>query len=216
MFRQILWTQFKWTRVMLAILAVVAFLTPAVAWRLADLVSGSAAYAILIGFSNIGPTVALTSIVGAFVLAAQPWTVDAATRHVYALSLPVPWPRYVAMRFGAGLITLLVPTLALWFGSLLALSMVELPSTLRAYPGTLALRFLLASALAYAATFALQHLAGRKSALVLLFTMLGGGFIWFALMAAGFNEGLDRIGSWLTEWPGPFAIYTADWKLIDV
>lgn len=217
MFAQILWTQFRWTRTMVATLALLTFVAPAAMWRLTDAGTGEAgAAALMSGFANLGSILALLAMLGAFVLAAQPWTIDAATKHVYPLALPLPWTSYVAMRFAAGLLTLLVPTIALWLGSLLAVAMVELPSTLNAYPGTLALRFLLGAALIYAMTFALQYLAGRKSAVVLLVLLLVGLAIGFLLAFTGNVTLLARIGRWVSEWPGPFAVLVSDWKLIDV
>lgn len=216
MFKQILLTQFKWTRTTLAMITVLAFIAPAVAWRLGGMRHAPGARAVMDGFAVVGPAVALLAILGAFMLVVQPWTIDNSSKHVYALSLPITWSKYVGMRFAAGGLTLLVPTLALWFGALLALSSIDMPSTLRAYPGTLALRFLIAALLAHAATFALQYLAGRKAGvvmLVLLMTVLLGGFV---LESTGNSALLGSMGRYLTDWPGPLAIFAADWKLVDV
>ena len=214
-FRQILLTQLKWTRVTLAIVAVSAFVTPAVAWRMADISAGTAR-AVMIGFANIGPALALLSILAGFILAAQPWIIDAAAKHVYPLSLPMSWTRYVSTRFGAGVLTLLVPTFALWLGSVLTLTVIDLPATLNTYAGTLALRFLVATAFVYAVTFAIQYLAGRRSALVMLILLVGGSVIWFALMFFGQGDVISAIGRALTEWPGPLAVFVEDWMLVDV
>lgn len=216
MFRQVLYTQVKWTRVVLAIVAVLAFVTPAATWRLADLADGASARGMMGALSTVGPLLAMLAVVAGFVMAAQPWIVDAAAKHVYPLALPVTWTRYVGMRFAAGALTLLVPAAALWLGAVLLVAAIDLPPTLRAYPGALALRFLLGAALAYAMTFTLQYVAGRRSTLVALVILLAGIGVVMMLGFTGNEELLTRIGGWLGDWPGPFAVYLADWKLIDV
>ncbi|MDH5235632.1 MAG: hypothetical protein OEW77_11795 [Gemmatimonadota bacterium] len=219
MFTQILWTQLKWTRIPLAVLAVVTFAAPALAWRL-----GAAGYqgaasepmAIMVGFSAIGTVLMVTACLAGFVLVAHVWNLDAAAKHVYALSLPLPWSRFVAMRFGAGALSLLIPTLALWLGSLFALMMVQVPPTLHTYAGTLALRFLLGALLAYALSFLLQYVAGRRASAVLLVLLLSGVVVTFVLSVLGYTRLLDTIGHAIVEWPGPLAVFARDWKLVDV
>lgn len=216
MFKQIVLTQFKWTRTTLAMITVVAFVAPAAAWRLGGMMNVPGARAVMNGFMAVGPGVALLAIIGGFILVVQPWTVDHAAKHVYPLSLPISWSRYVGMRFAAGSLTLLVPTLALWLGALLALSSIELPATLRAYPGTLALRFLMAALMAHAATFALQYVAGKKAGIVMLVLLMTVLITGFMFDVTGNSAVLASIGRFLTDWPGPLAIFASDWKLVDV
>lgn len=218
MFTQILWTQLKWTRTLLAVLAVVTFAAPSLAWRLGDAGAGSASAptAIMVGFSAVGPILMVIACLAGFVLVAHTWNLDGAAKHVYALSLPLPWSRFVAMRFGAGALSLLIPTLALWLGSLVALLMVQMPPTLHSYAGTLALRFLLGALLAYALSFLLQYLAGRRAPVVLLVLLLAVVGVTFVLGMLGYTRLLGTIGHALVEWPGPLAVFARDWKLIDV
>jgi hypothetical protein len=218
MFRTILFTQLRWTRLLVVGMAVVSFLVPAIAWWLGGM---SAQYperpgAIIIGFQSVGGMLMLVAGLGAFFVAAYPWMMDAASRHVFALSLPIRWREYLAMRFGAGALTLLLPALTLYLGSLFALSMLELPATLRAYPGTLALRFLAASLLAYSLTFAVQYIAGRRAALVIVGVVVGGAVLSFGLRMFGLGGALDGLVSAIFDFPGPFAVFTAEWKLVDV
>ena len=218
MFAQILYTQWRWTRALVASVAVVTFLAPVLAWRLAG---GNAEgftnpQAVMVGFAFVGPILAFVAITGAFLLAAYPWTVDAQAKHVYPLALPITWPRYVAMRFGAGALTLLIPSVTLWLGGLLVLALIELPPTLRAYPGTLALRFLAGALLAYTLTFALQNLARRKSPIVVLGILLVAVFLVLGMIVMGYGEVISAVADWLTTWPGPLAVFSAEWKLIDV
>lgn len=218
MFRQILFTHLRWTRTIVVSMAVLTFLTPAMAWWIGGtrVLNPMNPRAMMAGFQSVSPMLILISLLGAFLVAAYPWTVEAQTRHVLPLSLPIPWRRYVALRFGAGALTLLLPALTLWIGALAALALMELPPTLRAYPGTLAIRFLAATLLAYAGTFALQYLAGKKSAVVLLVTLLAAVLLSFALEFTGNRALTQRLMEWLTTAPGPLAVYAAEWRLIDV
>lgn len=218
MFRQILLTHWRWTRTIVVSMAVVNFLTPAAAWWLGAtrVLQPMSPMALMLGMRSVPMALVLTAILGAFLLAAYPWSIDAQARHTLALSLPISWRRYVAMRFGAGALSLLLPAVTLWLGALLALAMIDLPATLRAYPGTLALRFLSASLVAYAATFALQYLAGRRSAVVALVTLVTLVVALSALEFTGNRALIDRVTEWLTTSPGPLAVFAAEWKLIDV
>jgi hypothetical protein len=223
MFEQILRTNLKWTRVTLATFAVAAFLMPVLAWRfgapsrmVASGFNPADARFMMAGFEPVGFFVAAIAVLGAFILAAQPWNMDAAAQHVYPLSLPVPWRRYVAMRYAAGALTLAVPAAALWMGSLLALAMVQMPPTLRAYPGGLALRFLFASLLAYSATFALQYVFGRRAALAALVALLALMALILGLELSGNGAHVAAIGRFLMEWPGPLSLFGNTWRLVDV
>lgn len=217
MFTQILYTQWRWTRASLGAFIVFGFVLPVALWRLMGPNEGTTTAATLMSaFEQIGAFLAVVALLGGFVLAVQPWTVDAATKHVYPLSLPITWPRYVAMRYGAGALSLLGPAIALWLGCLVTIAMVDLPATMHAYPGTLAARFLLASLITYSAVFALQYLTGRRAVLfllgILLLFLLGA----MILDLTGNREMRERITSLIFEWPGPLSVFTADWSLIDV
>lgn len=218
MFRQILFTNLRWTRLSLTALSVVAFIAPAGLWRLANGIyhAPQAPLVVRDGFVVLGPMLALLAFVTGFVLVAQTWAEDSLSKHVYALSLPIPWSRYVGLRFGAGAVTLLLPTLALWLGSLFVLSQIELPVMLHAYPGTLALRFLLGALLSYALVFMIQYLSGRRAALVLLSLFIGVIVFSFGMAFTGNGAALSSATRWLLEWPGPLAVFAADWMLIDV
>lgn len=217
MFAMILRTQWQWTRPFVAGFAVVAFLMPALAWRMGMRQGvNDPVTALLNGFDGLGPLLGFLALLGPFVLASYPWTIDAEAKHVYPLSLPLPWRRWVMMRWGAGALTLLIPALALYLGALFVVALVDLPASLRAYPGPLAIRFLVASVVAYAITFTLQYLAGRRAALVALATLGGIGALLTVLWALGVGNVADLVGAALFEWPGPLAVFTEQWTLIDV
>lgn len=218
MFKQILFTQFRWTRLAIGSMAFIAFLVPAVAWWLGGMrvLNPSSHVALMVGFDEVGMSLVIIAVLGAFLVAALPWQTDAATRHVLPLSLPITWRHYVTMRFGAGALTLLLPTLALWIGCMIALALVDVPATLRAYPGALSLRFLAVCLFAYAATFALQYLAGRKSAVTVLVILLAGCVLVFVQNMLGLGGLTDGLMDALVRVPGPLAVFASDWALIDV
>ena len=218
MFAQILGTQWAWTRTTVLILAVLTFAFPALLWRFATLAFGEAigAAGLMASFSTLGGFLAVVAILAAVLTAAQPWSVEHETRHVYALSLPIPWSRYLAMRYGAGALILGLLAVTLWLGALLALAMVDVPAQLQSYPGRLALRFLLAMLLTYSATFALQYIAGKRAPAVVL-ALLVSALLGFLLMEVlGFGAVSQRLFDGLVNWPGPLAVFFDSWRLIDV
>jgi len=217
MFAQVLRTQWAWTRVPTLLLAVAVFVIPSLMWRLTGATIGALApYQLMRAFEMIGPMLSSIAIIGAYALAALPWTYDAETRHVYPMSLPVPWKTFVGMRFAAGAITLLVPTLGLLLGSLFILAQLELPPVLHAYPLELSLRFFLALLMLYSGSFALQYLAGRRATVIVLLLLLLSVPAVALLSAIGGASVTAFLARWLFEWPGPFAILTEPWRLIDV
>lgn len=218
MFGQILFTQLRWTRAMVAIMAACAFLAPAIAWFIggASVDTPTSPIAVITGFDAVGPMIAVIGLLGSFLLAVHPWTMDAATRHVQALALPITWRRYASMRFVAGALMLVPPAIALWLGSVLTLSLLTLPPTLRVYPGSLALRFLAATILMYSMVFSLQYIAGRRSVVVLIGILATWALLSFGLMLSGNGDLGAMAMGWLFEFPGPFAVFSADWRLIDV
>lgn len=216
MFPVILRSTWSWTRTVVLGLAALTFFLPAIAWRMTEGARGGTAMGLINSFELLGPLLGFTALFGAFLLAVYPWTIDAETKHVYALSLPVEWSRYVGMRYVAGALTLLLPALALYLGSRFAVAFVSLPELLQAYPGALAMRFLLATLVSYSLSFALQYLAGRNATKVLLVFLLGIVLIVSVFEMAGMSSLGRQVGSFLFEWPGPLAIFTQTWVLIDV
>lgn len=218
MFGQILYTQFKWTRVALAMMSIVVFAVPAGLWRMMSegYYRNPTPMELMNGFAALGFSFAILAFFCGFIVVAQAWQVDAVTRHVYALSLPVPWSRFVAMRFGAGAVLLAIPALAAWLGCLFVLALVEIPPTLNAYPTALAFRFLLGSLVAYSLVFAVQYVSGKKAAYLLLGAMVSFGVVAVAAEVAGREQLLTDALKWLFQFPGPLGVFGAEWMLIDV
>jgi hypothetical protein len=216
MFTQILYTQWKWTRSALGLFVVFGFILPLALWRLWGVGNSYTASTLMRTFEQIGPMLAVVAILGGFVLAVLPWTVDSQTSHVYPLSLPITWSRYVSMRFGAGVLSLIVPTIGFWLGCLATLSLIDVPATMQTYAGSVAMRFFLAALVTYALVFALQYVAGRRAVLYLLVVILVMAIGGTALAVMGQGEIARAVARFLFEWPGPLAVFTADWSLIDV
>lgn len=217
MFAMMFRTQWQWTRNAVLGIAAMAFVFPTLARYLARSGgSGDPLVQVLDGYNTLGPLLGFLALFGPFVLAALPWTIDHEARHVYPLALPVEWSQWVSTRFAIGAITLLLPTIALYLGAIATLSVIELPPLLRAYPGALALRFLLASMLSYSASFALQYLAGRRAAQFALSVLVGILALGLAAVLFGQSDLIERAGEWLFVWPGPLALFIEPWTLIDV
>lgn len=207
----------RWTRLAVLGIAALALIFPTLARYLARTAGSPETLSQLLdGYALLGPMLGFLALLGPFVLAALPWTIDHETRHVYPLSLPVSWPWWVGTRFAVGAATLIVPSVALYVGAVVAVSSVDLPPLLRGYPGALALRFLLACLVSYSASFALQYLAGRRATQVALTFLVGVLVVVLAGTLLGQGAALERIAGYLFLWPGPLSIFVEPWTLIDV
>ncbi len=218
MFKQMLYTQWKWTGWLIAVSVVAAFAAPVITVRRAGLVNPTMGDVVtMLDFQrNASPAYPILAIgIGAF-LAVLAWTWDQRGKHVYALSLPIPRWYYTLLRFGAGAVLLVPVILALWIGALVATAASTIPDGLHAYPTVIGLRFALAIALGYAFVFAVAG-ASEK-------TLRVGAGIFAALVVLsivttllGFEiDILERVLVPLARWPGPFDILFGDWMLINV
>jgi hypothetical protein len=218
MFREVLYTQWKWSRVELACLCVAAFVGPTLLMRLnVDLSYGLIAYGAL--NESLGYTAVLfagLAVLCGLGLAWRPYIVDAEARHVGPLTLPLPWRAFAALRLGAGATLLLAPALATWLGSWIVVAQLELPRELHAYPGGIALRFLAASLMAYVFAFLWQYVAGRRAVRIAVSALI---LIGLAEITAGLLHYPSPIGAawdFLDQPAGPLAIFNSQWMLIDV
>ena len=217
MFGQVLYTQWKWARMELFAYTLGAFLVPTAIMKVA--VSG-------VGDTSVSGTLSLVAGAGGFFvflafvcavgLSVRPYLADQALKHVYALSLPVPWSTFMRYRFLAGAVLLVAPTVAVFMGAALAAWTASIPPTLHAYPGGIAVRFYLSALEIYAATFLLQYFAGKNAVRVVL--VFFGALVIAEL--AGRMFGWGDAWSWLWDhlvaWPGPLDTLTARWMMIDV
>ena len=141
---------------------------------------------------------------------------DDAGRHVYALSLPIERWRYVAMRFGAGALTIVPTAIALWAGSIVAVAAHEIPAGLESHPAGLALRFTLAALVAYALFFAIS--SGTKRTAGILLAVLGG-MICLEMIGETTNIPLRPLSLFLdlmVNQAGTLGVFNGRWMLIDV
>lgn len=218
MFRAILFTQWKWARLPLLLGIVAAFGLPLVVVQpLPSLFAEDAGASLAIEFmASFGPMFPLLATLLGLILAVSAWAADHAGHHVYALSLPLPRWQLVLYRLGSGLTLLALPLLALWFGALLATSIIDLPAGVRAYPSLLGLRFALATLVVFALFFSIS--AGTtRTAGVVLGTIVGMLLAQWAL--ALMDSDVNLLGTLfdvLFVWPGPLDIFSGRWMLIDV
>ena len=217
MFRVILATQWKWTRGAVLAATLLSFALPLLAMRDASrALDDMNANELLLRMQRFGTMYAMAAAFIGLVDAAMAWTSDHAGRHVYALSLPIERWRYVAMRFGAGVVTIAPTVVALWLGAIVALASVEIPAGLQGHPLGLALRFALAALVAYAIFFAISSGTRRTAGIVL--AVLGG---LVCLELIGETTGLPlRPMSLLTDLlvhrAGALGVFNGRWMLIDV
>jgi hypothetical protein len=219
MLKSLLLTQWKSSRIVIALAALLAFALPlgsvlyggalavAPGWQVANWLNASRIVGAAIPYVALGTGVILGMVT---------WAPDHAGRHVYALSLPVPRAQYVLMRYGSGLILLAAPVAALLASSLIATAAVNLPAGVHAYPFALTGRFALTLLLSYALFFAIS-IATRK-AVLLTFGLIGGVLLSDLLLAMAEQEATVTVTifEFLTRWPGPLALLLGRWALFDV
>ncbi len=218
MFRAMLFTQWKWSRAILLPLVIATFAVPVYSVR--EFSDGSASRwqvsSLLANMQAWGLAYMFSSVLIAIFIASATWSYDVKSRHVYALRLPIPRWHYQLLRYGAGTLLLLIPTAFLWIGGLVATSSSAIPIGLHAYPTALALRFLLASFVAFSAMFAASAIPKRIAigiggALGVL--MLTDGVL---SQFAGNSVIMSRLFEWAIRWPGFLEVFAGRWMLIDV
>jgi len=231
MFRQILFVNWKATRFGLLPFIMAAFGLPLLTVRFVRYEGGISESVTVWGaelmtvVSFWTPLYPVLAFMLGTVLALMVWNWDHRGEHAYPLSLPLQRWKYVLYKMGAGGLLLLIPVVVLWFGSLLAVSVTEIPDGLRAYPTAIAFRFFLASLISFAIFFALAAGTMRTAVLLLI--------VWVSLVFLGetappiLGELLNlpslssfRIVEWILNvtmsWPGPFEVFAGNWMLIDV
>jgi len=218
MFRMMLYTQWKWSRLAVVLGAVGAFALPvlSVGQFGASRASRWEVQAMLGSIQAWGVLYPVLAIVLGLSIAALAWTYDHRGRHVYALSLPIPRWHYVLLRFGAGAVLLAGPVIALWAGTLAATGAATVPAGLHAYPTTLALRFALATLLAYSLFFAAASGTMRTARYILGAIGLIVAVDVLSAMAGMNLHIFESVFLRLIVWPGPLDILTGRWMLIDV
>jgi hypothetical protein len=218
MFRAILYAQWKWSRLIVTLGTVAAFILPVLSVQGASHAAASPMRAgeILTMVQAWGVLYPVLAAALGVLVAIATWAPDHRGRHVHALSLPLPRWRYVLLRFGAGLVLLAAPALAVLIGALLATRLAAIPPGLEGYPVALAIRFGAAVLVAYAVFFAISAGTTRTAGIILATI---GALILVQVLASLANIDLDvltPVQAALLLWPGPLAIFTGRWMLIDV
>ena len=218
MFRAVLYTQWKWSRLIILLGTVAAFAISPISLQGAARPERGALQAqeLLRAVQAWGSLYPLLAAALGLLVAITAWAADHRGRHVHALTLPVPRWQYVLLRFGAGLLLLGAPIVAVLIGSSLAVLMATLPPGLQAYPIALTVRFAFAVFVAYAIFFAVSSGTARTAGIIL-------GVIGVAVLAqvvAGI-AGLDfnllaNLHTLLLLGPGPLAVFAGRWMLVDV
>lgn len=215
MFRVILHNQWKWSRWFLVTGAVAGFAVPLLSVQVtgAPGVQPGEIQGAIQAWSVLYP--ALAGALG-LLAAMAAWAPDHRGRHVYALVLPLARWRYVLLRFTSGLGLLALPAAAVALGALLATATATLPPGLHGYPLALALRFVLAMVVGFAVFFAVSAGTARTAGIILA-SLAAIALVQVLASAANLDLPIAQtIFSQVLEWPGPFAIFTGRWMLIDV
>lgn len=218
MFRMILFTQWRWGRLAVALWALAAFAVPLLSIQTVGDPTASRweVGAILQSVQVWGLVYPLLAGSAGLMLALITWGPDHAGRHVYALSLPLPRWHYALLRFGAGAALLTIVVGAVLLGALVAVATVSLPDGLHAYPFALALRFALAALVAYGAFFAIAAGSNRTAGYILAGL---GGLVLAQILVTATGSDVNFLAHLLERlflWPGPLEVFTGRWMLIDV
>ena len=218
MFRAILYSQWKWSRLVIVLGTVAGFALPVISLQGAARPDRNPLEAaeLLQRVQSWGALYPVLAAALGLLVAIAAWAPDHRGRHVHALTLPVPRWRYVLLRCGAGLALLVPPVLAVQAGTALATWGATIPPGLEAYPVALALHFALAVGIAYAVFFAISAGTARTAGIILAMI---GGLILVQVIASVVNSDLDLAGTLLPvvlNWPGPLAVFTGRWMLVDV
>jgi hypothetical protein len=220
MFTALMKVQWKWTRIAILAATIIGFAIPVGSVRLmlfgGEALSRITAGTVVNAMQDAGILYSILAAAIGLAVAFIAWSADQKGRHVYALSLPVSRARFAIMRFGAGSLFLLIPAAGVLIGCGVALSVIDLPAGLHAYPFSLTLRFLLASFVAYAMFFAVAAASTRAAAMLLLGIL---GFFMLAIIITAMGFEYDIVGNTmrlLFAEPGVLSVFTGRWMLIDV
>jgi len=218
MFRVILYSQWKWSRLIVVVGTVAAFALPVISMQ------GATASArgplqtqeLLRAVQSWGTLYPVLAAALGLLVAIATWAADHRGRHIHALTLPIPRWRYVLLRFAAGVTLLAGPVLAVLLGAVLATAMATIPPGLQGYPIALALRFAIAVLVAYAVFFAISAGTARTAGVILGAI---GALVLIQVLANLANLELNLLSVLqlvVLNWPGPFAVFTGRWMLVDV
>src|SRR5258708_13567343 len=163
MFRVMLYTQWKWSRLIILLGAIAAFALPIISLQGAARADRNplAAQDLLRAVQSWGTLYPVLAAALGLLVAMAGWAPDHRGRHVHALTLPLPRWRYVLLRCACGALLLAIPAVAVLAGALLATATATLPPGLQSYPFALPAHFVLAPAGTYGGFFAFSPAPAR-------------------------------------------------------
>lgn len=218
MFRAVLYSQWKWSRLVIVLGTLAGFALPLLSLQGAARADRGALQTqeLLRAVQSWGALYPILAAALGLLVAIAAWAADHRGRHIHALTLPVPRWRYVLLRFAAGMVLLAAPIAAMLLGASLAVMTATIPPGLQGYPLSLALRFALAVLVAYAVFFAVSAGTARTAGFI-----LGAlaALVVFQIVASIANLDLDILGTLqlvLLLGPGPLAVFAGRWMLVDV
>ena len=217
-YRAVLSAQWKWSRLIVVLGTVGAFAIPLLSLQGAARPERGALQTpeLLRAVQSWGSVYPLLAAALGLLIAIAAWAADHRGRHIHALTLPLPRWQYVALRFGAGLTLLAAPIAAVLIGALLATALATLPPGLQAYPFALTVRFALAVFVAYAVFFAVSAGTARTAGIILgvIATVI---LVQVVASIANLDVNLFAVAQTvLLLGPGPLAVFTGRWMLVDV
>ncbi|TMB88231.1 MAG: hypothetical protein E6J45_11585 [Chloroflexi bacterium] len=218
MFRVMLYTQWKWSRLIILLGTVAAFALPIISLQGAARADRNPLEAqdLLRTVHSWGTLYPVLAAALGLLVAMAGWAPDHRGRHVHALTLPLPRWRYVLLRCAGGAVLLAIPVAAVLAGALFATATATLPPGLQGYPLALAVHFGLAVALAYAMFFAISAGTARTAGIIL---GVFGALVVVQIVAGVANLDVDLMSPLqivVLGSAGPFAIFTGRWMLVDV
>jgi hypothetical protein len=212
--RAMLECEWRWTRALLFLAAVLAFGLPLLSVRVAANTDFLATF--IATMASWGVAYAVTAGTLGLMVAVVTWGFDHRLRHVYALSLPIARWRYVLLRYSAGLLMLVIPVAALLVSAELVAHSKLVPPTLHAYPVALTLRFSFALFVVSSLFFVVAtptprtagYILGAIALVIVTQVVLSSASVQFNL--------ISRMMDAVFAAPGLLAVFGGRWALIDV
>jgi hypothetical protein len=212
MFRQILFTQWRWSAQVIALLGALVVALPVAAFNALPVAPG----AILTRAATWGALYPVLAALTGLLIGLTAWSGDHRGQHVYALTLPVPRWFYALLRYASGALLVLTVAAAALVGTLIMTAGLTLPPGLHSYAGTVSLRFVLGAVLVYSLVFAISSATTRTAGGIL--ALLGGLALGeFLVNRFGTDASiLEPIARFFISPGGPFGIFAMPWLLVAI
>jgi hypothetical protein len=219
MFKALMMVQWKWTKAVALLATLAGFAIPIASVQAVRVLQDDyqpMAAKVVTTMQRFGVAYALLAGGVGLAFALVAWSHDHRGGHVYALSLPISRARYAGMRFVAGLGFVLLPTIGVLVGAVVAVLIVPVPAGLHGYPVALTLRFFLACCVAFSIFFAISS-STAKAAGIVLGSLAALLLVAFILSATSISyDVLGHATNFFLAEPGVLSIFTGRWMLIDV